>query len=305
VLIFVTGSVGAFKPGIAYEVSRAFNNYDNYSIGNYTANIHTIPIEVYNADSELVYKPVSSEDPNGSETLLYAADGGLTFVRNIDTLKSFTNPELTYYGDKFNNLTPDLGLPPENTGGSYEEFMQAYENSPFDVHVVSGLFSKNFIERVRADIGETNVVVLCIERNPSITYLIDNTPQATAEWFLVEDMVGQSYVESLLNMCVMRQLGGPNVHYIKFEDIIENGYINVLERTINIPQIVKHNQYITEYEYTNIVPTTQFASKLERLSKINTALTALDEQAEMPQIPHNVFEILGYEQVQPDQVLSP
>jgi hypothetical protein len=305
VLIIVTGSVGSFKPGIAYEISRAFNNYDRYPVGNYIANIHALPIEVYDSEDSVVYKPSTPTSPVSAESLLYAADGGLTFIKSIDLLKSKTDPELTYYADQYHNMGPDLGILPIELEGSYSKFIEQYESRPFNVHVVSGMFSKNFIERVIGDLGVDNVHVVCIQRNPSIAYLIDTTPQASAEWFALDDMAGQAFTESVMNTVILKSVDEDFITHVNFEDIISAEQINVLGQTIELPQLVKHNEYLTEYEIDSIVPTSQFTAKLERLSRINTALKAFDTHTSIPQLPHDVFDILGYEPVDPEQVLSP
>lgn len=303
-LVFVTGSVGTFKSGIAYEISRVLNQYDRYPIGNYTANINTLPIEVYDSANNIVYRPATPSNPVSIETLLYASDGGYGLVRAIDAVESKTDPKLTYYSDKYNNLGPDLGLLPLESEGKYEDFIKDYQNSIFPNFVVSGTFSKNFIERVAEDVGVDNVLVINISRNPSIAYMIDETPQASAEWFAKDDMVGQVFIESILNNIVIQQLESVSTINLRYEDIIKNQQIVVLEHTIELPQLVKYNDFLTQYEVDTLASAARFSAKLDRLAKVNAALTALDQFTSTSQLPSNVFDVLGYTPLLSNEVLS-
>ena len=169
-----------------------------------------------------------------------------------DLLDSTTD---NHYKMKFRAIMADYGIQQDvlfPEGGNYDEFIQRYNARQHEHHVVSGSFSKTFVNMITADID--TVEVINITRNPSVSYLLDTIAidsRAPYNTNMNLKLLKKRYNTSTIQQVGLRSLSG--VRTIKFEDILESGTLTVNKKLIPIPSYYyKFNRHITQKEYDSI-----------------------------------------------------
>lgn len=299
-LIVITGSATIHKQGIAYEISRAFNNYDRYEIDGYFVDYTKDSIEVYNANGELVCKP-ASDDVEGVDKLMTETPLGPEIAKKIFDFKDqivLESIKTNHYHESYNDLAHDIGTTTEvqfEPEANYEEFLTNYNNRVIDTQVITGLFSKSFINKVRADIGDSNVHVVVVNRNPSAAYVLDKSAQENGIYFDPQDFIGQVYYESVLNMLVLKDLTGPNVQHVNFETLLLQDSIEIAGKHVNFGSFENYNGTVSQYENTELKNTPEVEARAARLETFNSIFSQLRTYTKEPWMPgENVFEELGY-----------
>lgn len=194
-------------------------------------------------------------------------------------------------------------------GGNYEQFITQYYNRPYDKYVVSGSFSRAFIELLEQDVEE--LVVLNIVRNPSATFVIDAMDtESNKSLYDVEfdiPMLKRRYISSILNSITLANM--PQVQTIRWEDLVRTGTLDIAGKQITIPK--PYNDWITAQE--KIAVTFNLNVDDETVHRFNTVFSRLSFSLQhsgydLPtdifhHIPENVFEELGYWQLELQEIM--
>lgn len=294
-LVFLTGSTSIFKTGFAFEIARILNNYDNYQIGEYIVNFGISPIEVYTKTGDLVFRAGTPDVEEISRLMRLEGKEFVDSIAQFDADIIIETTKTNHYHTTFHDLGFDLGIfEEESFEAPYEDFINAYHDRKVQTQVVSGVFSKNFIDKVRADIGDENVHVLAVSRHPSVAFLMDHSPQGLSDDIDPSLEIGQSIIESALNSVVMNSQSDSCITKIRFEDIIKNKSVTLMGKVVPLPFFEGHNEYITKYEYDNLITSEQVVAKGERINIFNDVFCNLSTYTGRPKFTNDVFAALGY-----------
>jgi hypothetical protein len=266
-LIILSGSETIHKKFFAKNIISALNTF---TVDGFRVDFTKNPFEVYNSSNNLVWKPnsditsiLNNEDGSlnhaMSETLdkiIDLSESILSITKNNHFSDIFASP-LADYGlisgdDLFQSNREDKGYIQVHT---YQSILDMYGSRPFENIVISGIFSKTFIERIKVDLGAENVKIINIIRNPAVCFLLnekdDEYYTEKAPWSTFYDYVKLQY--STVTGTILKNM--PEVMTIKFEDIIRDGYFTLNNINISIPD--NHENYngiITKWEKDNIIP---------------------------------------------------
>ena len=210
-----------------------------------------------------------------------------------------------HYKMQFRAIMHDHGItdgPMFPEGGDYARFINAYTTRVCNNLVVCGNFSKTFINKVTSDIED--VVILNITRHPTVAYLLDAAeidPRAPYNTNMRLKRLKTRFNTAFIQQSVIRTL--PNVHTIKYEDIIASGYITVRGNDITLPPYYSaYNRYITNHERDHKLRYTQLDESNvnqfnESFSTFNLEFSQNRDDVPVeivPLLPHNMFNALDY-----------
>jgi hypothetical protein len=320
------------------------------------AKLNTIAIDGYTAemdddgdflirdpDGAVVYAPSTFDEndvPKFEESIdtLLTQEGGVELYERFDALvkDAHGTGRPTYFRNTFINLANDYGIDipdePDETEEerlhrykqgieSYQALLDNYHNSKAEVEVFAGCFSKTFIESLRRDLGEDNVHVINITRNPSVIRAlatIGPTILTDDDEFLRQIRTHDTMVTS----CILSELDYVNT--VKFEDILSAGLLTVNGVDVDLPpKLGKYNAYLTSYEKDNI-----YSMSEDEMTSWNTTLQAYDWVAVMSEldklvwdgkddlsadaqtvavadhVPSNIFSVLDYTPVSYGEIVA-
>lgn len=279
---------------IAMQISNVLNNFNQYYIGGYVVDFTKWPYEVYTNKGVLVYKNSTIENEKGVTTLIEELNGKYI----VDSIDQFLTKQILdankynhYYND-YVDIFNDYGI--TTTDGferSIDDVVHMYNSKSVKHQVISGVFSKNFIDKIRKILGVNNVYVLNIMRNPSVSYVLDDTEQQVAELNNTDITIGEVVYSNALTNNILQTLNYVNT--MKYEDIIRNGNITINDILIDLPMLVKYNQYITEDEKSQL--DNDKSIRKEQLAKFNEVFQNLNSFNDYVTLPNNLFSALGYE----------
>jgi hypothetical protein len=212
---------------------------------------------------------------------------------------------------------------------SYEELLNRYREKKYEYQIISGSFGKSFLEKIRGDLGEQNVFVLNIVRNPSSSFIINNKPEISYEQSLNQsdnrltkkddELV---FIESYMNSIIIKDL--PYVNTIKYEDILKTGHIDINGNIIDLSEFYKkYNNYITVFDIKKIISLELVNSTILNgynmilqnlpLSYVNSfndneeGKPTIDDdltEEQFEKVPKNFFEPFGYSPLSYEQVTN-
>ena len=212
---------------------------------------------------------------------------------------------------------------------SYENLLDSYRERKYDYKIISGSFGKTFLEKIRKDIGEQNVLVLNIVRNPSAAFIISNKPDISYESdytqpnnLLTKKDDEFCFIESYINSIIIKDL--PYVNTIKYEDILRDGYIEILNTKIDFSFFYKkYNSYITIFDIKKIIKLNLVNSVIVNgynmimqnlpLSYLNSfndtgeGKPVVDDdltEEQFEKVPKNFFDFFGYSILSYEQVTN-
>jgi hypothetical protein len=317
----------------------------------YTLNFSSHPFEIYDASEKLVYKTADDTREGINELLIDLDNDGiadpegrelfdkaqelyekyfLTGVRNNHFMNTFSDPWFDFGFVKVidapmdgNDVNYDIIHP-----HSYDDILAAYNARELDVHVITGSFGKHFIESIREDLGEENVQVINIIRNPSAAFLLN---EKDPKFYTLKKptkardraMDRRKLEISVINAIILKDV--PGVTTLKYEDILasgkftvngieitapeslleaDNGYLTTWELTTHVPlgivnavDVEEFNDHFSNYEPTIIkFDTDEITLKLTKLAdglKINPLEKGSGEEIDKI-FPKNIFYELGY-----------
>jgi hypothetical protein len=265
-LIILSGSETIHKKFFAKNIISALNTF---TVDGFTVDFTKNPFEVYNSSNNLVWKPnseitdiLNNEDGSlnhaMSETLdkiIDLSESILSITKNNHFSDIFAKP-LADYGlmsgdDLFQSNREDQGYIQTHT---YQSILDMYGSRPFENIVISGIFSKTFIERIKVDLGAENVKIVNIVRNPAVCFLLNEKDDEyyveKAPWSTALDQIKLQL--SMATGIILKNM--PGVITIKFEDIMRDGYFTLNNINVSIPD--NHESYngiLTKWEKDNVI----------------------------------------------------
>lgn len=274
-LIVLSGIETFHKKFFAREIIAALNTfeYEGYTIDFSRTNI------AISKDDTLLYKLPDDQHPNGVRTLLLNPKDGSSNTAGKAVLDAAQEMQVavfnegvrnSHYHNVFCDPLHDLGLTPESEkigpdapsrlyvhDHSYDTLLQNYQNRTFENFVITGIFSKCFIEKLKTDIGADNVLVLNILRHPSVAFLLNEKEPSyyhlkKPDLSRTPEMDARKLEASILNASIIKEM--PGVITFKFEDILRDGKFTVMGKDIPLPpNYDRSNNWLTWWEQKNIV----------------------------------------------------
>ena len=319
-LIILSGAETIHRKFFAKRIMSAMNIFD---VDGYTVKFVGETFIVTDPSGKVVYSPAIGDVPETNELLIDLNNDGikdefgfqifekvvalrgsvlLDGVRDnhfanifVDFLYDFGLSDVIEYN------IPDAGYIQPHT---YEDVLNNYRNRPCENFVISGSFSKVFIDNIRTDIGAENVKVINITRNPSVAFLTHWKPEA---YFIKNTEFTEEFEENKLEHSISNTVSlsrFDDIMTIKFEDIIQNGYFMFEGFRIDVPDnYINYNGYMTVWE-KEYIETYQLATA-EELIQFNyklshsASLNGFDSR-----VPEDFFEQLGYDQLTFEQVMA-
>lgn len=274
-LIVLSGIETIHKKFFAREIIAALNTFEYEG---YTVKFGGTNIKI-SKNGKLLYQMADAEYPDGVNTLLINKEDG----SSNEAGKAIVDAVYELYTQIFNEGVRnnhfhhvlsdpdyDFGLIPTTDildtdapnkeyvhPHKYADLIQNYQNRTFENFVVTGVFSKAFIDKVKEDLGSENVLVLNILRNPSTAFLLN---EKEPEYYTLKkpylsrspDMDFRKLETSLLNAVILKDV--PGVINLKFEDILRDGKFTVMDTEVPIPPNYNPaNEWVTWWEEENIV----------------------------------------------------
>lgn len=286
-LIVLSGIDSIHKKFFSREIVSTLNvfTHDGHTIDFTGANV-----KIYNQAGERVFQLPDSEHPGGINTLLInKKDGssnevGKKLLEEVVALQNsmFDNPSrIDHFDYVFCNPLYDLGVVPEffyqNDLQSYNyetDIIENYNNRKYENYVITGVFSKTYIEKLKEDLGADNVTVINIIRNPSAAFLLHEKEASHYMSNPRTPEVDHKKLEmSLLNAVILKDV--PGVITLKFEDIINDGKLTLLGKDVVVPP--DHNKagtHLTWWEADYIVSKKVVNPK--NLEAFNTKFSAFE-----------------------------
>jgi hypothetical protein len=232
--------------------------------------------EVTDSTGALIHRASDGTVEGINDLIINQVDGSLN-QEGHDTLMKIvklhedlllTGSRNNHFGSAFLNLWYDYGIfkTPEdyarNSAGflhphTYADVLNNYRNRTYENFVITGIFSRYFIDSLKADLGADNVKVINIVRNPSVCFLLN---EKSAEYYSVPHptnfrtpvMDHKKLLWSIWNAHNLSRFD--DVTTLKFEDIIKNGSFTVNGVSIGVPAgYDNHNKWLTVWEKDNII----------------------------------------------------
>jgi hypothetical protein len=250
---------------------------------------------------------------SGTETIKksylgYFLSSRLNFSK-CNSFDDYNNQYPFHYKMQFRDIFYDYGASPTVTypeGGNYLQLIKTYQERKTDVLVITGSYSRAFVEMIANDIKDFKV--LNIIRNPSATYVIDASltdPYGPYDNDLKVPLLKRRYISSLLNSITLKNID--IVETLKFEDILESQQLE----NIKLPSLYKnYNGYITLAEkvhlaFKNSVGQEDVNSFNKVFSKLASNLKASNYNLPdklISNLPENTFQMLGYSSLDTEQI---
>jgi hypothetical protein len=309
-LIILSGSETIHKQFFAKNIIAALNTFvvDGFRV-DFTKN----PFEVFDSSDNLVWKPntdithiLNNEDGSLNHEMSATLDKIIALENTIlSTTKNnhfsdiFSNPLIDYglvSGDyMFSPGRPDAGY---SQSHSYQSILDNYNSRTFDNFVISGIFSKTFIEKIKLALGAENILVLNIVRNPAVCFLLNEKDDQfyidKAPWNTTLDAM--KLQNSLLTGILLKNM--PGVTTIKFEDILRDQSFVVNGVTVPKPaDHINYNGILTQWEKDTAIPVNKislstFNANNEYYSNFSPA--AYDKFNEPDPTPEEKQEFVNY-----------
>lgn len=252
-LIILNGVETIHESSLARKITQTLNTF---TCGEYTIDLSGPNAKFVDADGNVV---VEENDPN--------PDFGPTaeMIQGLNDLQAaiIEQSKVSHYSNIFEHILYDYGLyptvdvtSPEYVADSpfhphtYASVVEAYKTRPYEHHVISGIFSIEFIKRIRRSVGAANVITLNIVRNPSVCYLLIQKPEDAYQGTLQNRSEAMDKIKlerSICNAVLVKNL--TNVTTLKFEDIIKDGGFDVNGVRVTLPvEFADYNGIISQTE---------------------------------------------------------
>ena len=201
----------------------------------------------------------------------------------------------------------------------YDKLIKNYHNRDCEYYVICGTIGKYVINKLQNDLGSDNVRVINITRNPSVTRIMHEKPEG---YYNLQENSDLDYESDLSDMFVstLNNYWLKKLDYVdtfKYEDILINGYFEFLGKKIYLPKThINYNNLITNYEKNHTLASTKVNK--EDVLKMNEMQTNLHnfflnqenyseinkEPYFLKNVPNNLFEELGYDVLNLDEVIA-
>ena len=340
-LVILSGSETVHKKFFA---RRVISHLNAFKIENYVVDYSKHPFEVYDQTGKLVYRP-EHDDVEGCIDLLCGHEAQPTIVYEaVRRYEDIFNDQIrdNHFNNIFLDIIYDYGIVPEPSETvvpgavtylnphKYSDIINSYKNRQYDTFVITGSFSKSFIDRIRGDLGKENVIAYNIIRHPSVTYALH---EKTAEYYAAKAPMNPVTDDKKVRRAVFNcanLMRYDDVITVRFEDILASGSFVVNGVDIGVPPgYDNYNGWITQWEKDNVVPLHTVSP--ERVAEFNEYCSNFDfadlesdecDKANIVQvindqfgstytreeidqiIPTNLFTALGYTPLTYEQIVN-
>jgi hypothetical protein len=350
-LVILSGVETIHKKFFARKIVAALNTF---TVDGYTVDFSIEPFKVTDSTGKIVYCMTHGEHPATNELLIDVDNNGVidpagnaTFDKIldlynkllldggrynhfyaifIDLLHDLSITDTLDFSDSANPSDPTLRHP-----HTYADVLENYKNRLGTTHVITGIFSKGFIDKIKNDIGAENVIALNIVRNPSVCSLIHEKSvdyYANPEKDITPEIDAAKLEQSLANAAILAQAS--EITTLRFETIIQDGKFTVNGVEVSVPDgYSPANEWLTTWENDNVIPlkivseqtldslNTQlqhYASRkvaglteegVAHINSLRSIPITMDEiKARLTaNMPENLFAVMGYEPLTIDDIL--
>ena len=282
------------KRYIATQINNVLNSKHQYAIGDFTVDYTVNPYEIFDNTGKLVYRAGNGKVTGESSILRGYGRAGLVALKQAEELEReiMTNSMkyhlATMFSDPYHELAETEA--PEYVG-EFQHVLDLYAEKTTEHLVLSGTYSKTFIEKIKAEMGD-DVHILNVTRNPSVAYMVDDTHLGKTLKDAVLKNIGMRLFSSMLNAAQLKKLS--YVTTIKFEDILRDGGFTFQDKFIPL-DYDNFNNIISKFEKTVTLIEEGNISKRDDLATFNDVMSNHDKyHPEFSYVPNNLFEELGY-----------
>ncbi len=255
------------------------------------------------------------------DSFFYNLESFVLMEDEITNLQSNSRYKDIYSNEDIKKILISNALEYQNILNSFKE-----KNS---YNIWTGIFSPSFIQKVKEELGEENVRVLNIIRNPSVCSFINNLDYNFDAIRYEEDYIKKNnkfknFIFSIFNMVLVKSL--PNVINIKYEDYLKNEKFLLDDKEIFLRnQLSNYNSIINEFELFKCESSSienfsidnfqEIFSNFDLNQNLNLFFDVLKseyvknildnnlKQDVVNQVPKNFFEYLGYNPLSIDQII--
>ena len=322
-LIILSGSETIHKKFIARAILSAL--IPTFPLTNgYTMNFNKHPFEIFDSTGKSVYRPATDTDA-GTNEILHNSDGsfnadGQAILTQADQAYSdilLSGVRDSHFGNFFVDLESDFG----DTGGqapeweskpsqynhphTYDDVVARYNNRKFPVSVITGNFSKRFIDMIRVSIGAANVKVYNIIRNPSVAFTLHEKP---ASYYIEKPAMSTAIDRRKIQVATFNcasLIRFSDITTLRFEQLIVDGQLTINGTTIKLPpEYVNYNGLITAWEKDFAAQRIVSDADITSWNAWCEAPTASDPTEDVAKVSRNLFTALGYSPLTYNQVTA-
>jgi len=308
-LIVLSGCETIHKKFFGRKITGALNKFN---VDGYTVDFKSDNFEVFDADGKLVHRASDGKVEGVNDLINDLENDGALHEAGHDTLMNIVKlhediqlegSRNNHFGSAFLNLWYDYGVfqEPEdyskNSAGflhphTYQDVLDNYKNRSSDNFVITGIFSRHFIDSVKRELGAANVKVINIVRNPSVCFLLN---EKSAEYYAVPHPVNfrtpimdhKKLMWSIWNAHNLSRFD--DVTTLRFEDIIQVGSFKLNGVSIEAPDgYDSHNKWLTKWEQKNILRGPHVAADVETFNNSLTKFAPYDIDHEFADLYPNV-----------------
>jgi hypothetical protein len=342
VLIILNGVETIHRKWFAEEIFKAMNTF---TVENYTVKFVGNSYVVRNSTPRIVDATVVTLNEGGStmsfeqipvregevvfdtatnnNKLLSFKEGGLILNKIEDLFNSFEFHK-QHFANVFVDLDHDFEFADEFEGElhlnetycyptGYDDLINNYKTRSVENYVISGGFSRATLTKIQEDLGESNVKIVNIIRNPCPCFIAHARPDSHFEDNpnYSEEYHHERLPKSIINAANLVQFR--DVETIKFEDIAKNGKFSINGVEILFPpnHATMYNEWLTSYErqlMDEILPTLPEERVNEFISSYTERVALYQNFGSTKGVswaPENIFEMLGYEPVDYETIIQP
>lgn len=257
-VIIITGMQAINKKFLA---RRILANFNKFSYKNFYADFTNSNFKIFNKEDELVLEANVEKNKLFTENVELGHEV-LDYFKAIDEKIFELDIKHNHFVDVFYSLEVDYNLrktplvEPKNHKlihpHTFNDVLFNIRNAKVDTKVISGTFSNYFIDNLKRELPNEEIIVLNIIRNPSASFLMNKKPET--KWLteinphLVEEIDYERFYTSSLNAIELMKRS--DTLTLKFEDIIKNGSIIIKDKVITLLEIdCAFNDYISNFEH--------------------------------------------------------
>ena len=330
-LVILNGSEAINKTHLAKMVLSAY--LSPFEIDGYKVMFKGNFYEIYDSNGELVFRPsghgleecnkifldsegfpneagIAIQDQAEAHAVMLFRDG-IGFENYLDNFVELLTDFGMYKGtgEEWQSVATDKTL--------YQKLISRHNTSDYGVFVATGSFSKSIINKIKNDLGASNVIVVNVTRNPSVSFALH---QRTTEYYAENSTASpinefQKIHEVTLNTRGVYSV--PGVINVRYEDIIKNKQFRILDKVVDVSDIEHYNEWITVFEkefldghpieaHSFTLPEKpdfypdSFIVDLTGWNKMNSHFYS----AMAPGSPFNVFQDTGYTPLTKEQIMQ-
>lgn len=333
-IIVLTGMQAINKKFMARYIINELNSFEYKG---FYGNFLNSDFEIYNADKELVYKPMS-DTTSGCDLLLSISSESFDIIDYFSKLniQIFENDiKHNHFVDVFCSLEIDYNLSDVARFTivdelvlhpcKFEDVVNNIKNSTLQHKVITGTFGGIFLDKLKLEFPHEEIAVLNIIRNPSASYIFNKKPlskwRAWPNPDVIPEIDDQRFYEAILNSIELAKRS--DVITLRFEDMIKEKLIKISDNlSIPLPEhYYSFNNYITIGESISsiLMPEYEFEGFNEKISNYTAEDWYDEDESDLIifkksreeiidlikiRLPSNFFEELNYSPLTYYQVLE-